>query len=827
MAQDRLPHIFLEKTPEASNFTRPPSFGADRHIPYRDPKAHSQHLIKKLSAAWQAAEHENAVYQAGRNGVYMEFKSDPGAELVTKGLEDFRSKEKVRLLNVRVETDGKGATTYATVYVPYAKQNLFLDKIEAYANEVSDSGTPKNAELVNSIADIRKALKIKSFWQDSDQLIPGDEKAWCEVWLSSDEEAVIERFEKLLSRHEIKTANGFVRFPERSVKMILASKKDLELIATVSDDIAEFRRAKETAAIWLEMENYEQAEWVADILDRVEVSESSDLAVCILDTGVNNGHPLLSPVLADQNCMTVDPDWGEYDHDRHGTLMAGLSAYGDLRECLISRDSIVLGHCLESVKILPKPPEYNEPELWGYITSQAVSLASIQNPKRSRIYCMAVAASDTRDRGRPTSWSGAIDQITFGVSGDDKSLFIVCTGNSVDVELALNYPESQITDPVHDPAQAWNALTVGACTQLCEITDESLEGYVPVARPGGISPFTTTSITFDNRWPVKPDIVMEGGNLAHDGQGFVTECNDYSLISTFFRPSDSYFYPFNMTSAATAQAAWLAAKIKRSYPGYWPETIRALVVHSAQWTDAMKDQFLEKESKQSYWQLLRICGYGVPDLDRALYCASNSLTLVAQNELQPFAKKENGQGYKTNEMHIYDLPWPANVLLDLPDTVDVEMRITLSYFVEPGPGEIGWKDRYRYPSHGLRFDVKSPGESREDFIKRINAAARDEEEGPPGTKSASEHWMIGKNGRDKGSIHSDIWKGTAPDLADSGIVAIFPVIGWWRERAYLDKWHSKARYALIVSITTPEENVDIYTPVAVEAGISLPVTIQT
>ncbi len=162
----------------------------------------------------------------------------------------------------------------------------------------------------------------------------------------------------------------------------------------------------------------------------------------------------------------------------------------------------------------------------------------------------------------------------------------------------------------------------------------------------------------------------------------------------------------------------------------------------------------------------------------------------------------------------------------LPDNVQVQMRVTLSYFIEPGPGEIGWQDRYRYASHALRFDVKSPNERANDFTRRINAAVRSEEEGHPGTQSASDHWVIGANGRNKGSIHSDIWQGTAAELAASNVIAVYPVIGWWRERAYLGRWNRRSRYSLIVSITTTEENIDIYTPVANKLGISVPVAIN-
>lgn len=281
--------------------------------------------------------------------------------------------------------------------------------------------------------------------------------------------------------------------------------------------------------------------------------------------------------------------------------------------------------------------------------------------------------------------------------------------------------------------------------------------------------------------------------------------------------------PFEATSAAAAQASWMAAKIQVRYPEAWPETIRGLLVHTAEWTDAMKSQFLpnrEQLRKGDYTKLLRTCGYGVPDLERALYCAANSLTLISQAELQPYDKKDGRT--ITRDMHLYRLPWPSEVLQDMGNTI-IQMRVTLSYFVEPGPGEIGWQDRYRYPSHALRFQLNGPGEVENDFVRRINKLAREEGEHPE-TEGPGDRWEIG-DARNVGSLHSDIWCGSAVDLAASNLVGVYPAIGWWRERAYLERWNRRCRYSLIVSIESPVENVDIYTPVAIQVGITLPVEI--
>ena len=64
---------------------------------------------------------------------------------------------------------------------------------------------------------------------------------------------------------------------------------------------------------------------------------------------------------------------------------------------------------------------------------------------------------------------------------------------------------------------------------------------------------------------------------------------------------------------------------------------------------------------------------------------------------------------------------------------------------------------------------------------------------------------------------------TASALAEKGYIAVYPVIGWWKERANFERWGKSARYALVVSIKTPEVETDIYT--AVENQIAVPVTI--
>lgn len=819
-------HIFLrDDYYERMNYRRPPRRFESTPIPPRNVPQHSQFLRERLDRAWQqalqVAEQRQAVALPTRSGIYLEFRSDPGVDLVTKSLE--ARKKDIRLLSVterKIDGEEKPAI-FATVFVPSDKQGHFLRKVEQYEAEQTKKGEPRNRRLVDSIADIRLAI-LSSFWQDTADM-PGERAAWCEAWIrveAGQEANADQRFRGLLEELGIQATEGALEFPERTVLRILANSEQLTNLLEASDDIAEFRLAKETATFWLDLPNADQARAVKDLLERMDVVDTN-VVVCLLDTGVNNGHPLIQPVLDNDDCHSVEPVWGVDDHDRHGTLMAGVSIFGDLQDVLASGRRVRVTHRLESAKILPRFGQ-NPEDLYGFVTAQGISRAEIQAPDRRRIICMAVSSADGRDRGRPSSWSGEIDKLASGAEDDTRRLILVAAGNTGDPYEWKNYPDATLTNEVHDPGQAWNALTVGAWTQKTVVQDPAFADYTPVAPAGSISPFTSTSLTWEPKWPAKPDILMEGGNAAADRNGDCSDIDDLSLVSTHYQPRSRLFSGHNMTSAATALAARMAARLQAAYPEAWPETIRALMVHSAEWTQAMRESFLDDESKASYGKLLRVCGYGVPNFDRALRCANNSLTLIAERELQPYDR--DGNSYKTRDMHIHKLPWPSDVLLGLGEA-QITMRITLSYFIEPGPGQIGWRDRYRYASHGLRFDVNSPGESRGELLIRLNKAAREEGESPE-TTSGSERWKIGTTARDHGSIHSDIWCGNAATIAGSNLIGVYPVGGWWRERAHLERWNRMTRYSLVVSLHTPEHDVDIYTPVATQVGIVTPVEIE-
>ena len=122
--------------------------------------------------------------------------------------------------------------------------------------------------------------------------------------------------------------------------------------------------------------------------------------------------------------------------------------------------------------------------------------------------------------------------------------------------------------------------------------------------------------------------------------------------------------------------------------------------------------------------------------------------------MHPYAKVK-GKGVVSRDMNLHALPWPEDELEALQNT-QVEMRVTLSYFVEPNPSTRGSTSKFHYPSHRMRFDVQRPLDgSTDDFVARVNAAAQRDDEGYP-VNPSDPNWHLGERQRHRGSLHQDV-----------------------------------------------------------------------
>jgi hypothetical protein len=813
------PHIHLRNNGIGETYRRPNQRIEPPPLPARDRATHAAALTKSIEQAVEDARQQIAArdgqLSVGMPGFYLEIDLPASERAVLDQLANRR--QHMELVAVR-EPEQPGGKITASVFVPERAEAYYLRKVEAYRDVDTDRGRPRNEPLVSRMETVRLAT-ARSLFTDGAELFPqaADEHVWWEIWLR---EGHREDFERIAHALNITLRAHAVRFPERVVMLALASAGTLDRLVAHSDVIAELRRAKDTPSFFMGLGGAEQRDWSDELLQRMTPAEA-DVAVCFLDSGVRRTHPLIEPALAAEDWHTIKPAWGADDTPAwsgHGTRMAGVGLYGDLVPVLAGGDPVALPFRLESVRILPPEEEVNDPELYGAIIGEAIARAEVQAPNRRRAIAVAITSPNS-GRGRPTSWSAAVDQLCF--EEEQRRLIILSAGNIGDDLMPADHLTRNDLEAVDDPSQAWNALTVGAFTDKVNIVDAAFAGYTAIAPAGELSPRSRTSVVWDRQWPVKPEVVFEGGNLGHDGAFPGEAIDDLQILTTFYRPDLRHFTTIGDTSAATAHAARMAGQILSARPELWPETVRALMVHSAEWTRAMRARIDACNGAKGQIQaLVRRYGYGVPDLGRALLSTVNDLTLIVEDELQPF-QREGSAAAKTRDMKLHRLPWPKEQLAAL-GAAQVELRATLSYFIEPNPGERGWTRRHRYASHGLRFSVKSATESVDEFRARINQAARDEEEGAPA--GGGEEWLLGTF-RDRGSLHADFWSGSAVDLAERDAIGIFPVGGWWKEKPYLERFDARARYALIVTIRAPGVDVDIFTPV--EAAVTVQTAVVT
>ncbi len=802
-------------------------------VPPRDRATHGQKLLQQFAALTRREAEVSQLREEmdlPRQGMSIVLEISPRGFLDYKTLEWRR--DGIEVLNV-----SEGAVSdLVVVFVPDGHLTAFVNRITEYLEHDTGSNKPKNAALVNVIENVRRAA-FDELWTDTSPAPPADESKWFQLWLRELPEGPAitrNRFAELAQSLGIEVEAGFVTFPGRVVVAARAQRASLEQAIELLDVIAEIRSVAATAEFFLSHLNpAEQAEWVNDLVARTTYAQENDAPyVALLDTGVNRGHPLIKQGLADDDMHALQEAWRRTDHHGHGTQMAGLLLHGNLVEPLASNQTYQVPHRLESIKILPAEGE-NPPHLYGWITEQAAKAVEDAYPNRRRTFAM-MTTSEGKTTGSPSEWSATIDRLAFGapdvVDEEDEEaqaeprLFVLSAGN-VGWPHWNEYPAINDLSPIENPAQSWNAITVGACTYLMDFNQNQYPSFQTIASAGSLSPSSLTSLMWPRtNWPYKPDVVAEGGNGCLDaGIHVIVGPENLRLLSTAHDMATALLTETGDTSAATAEVARLCAWLSDRYPDYWPETLRALVIHGARYTPAMLVQLPLVRLMRHKLNLLKRYGFGAISPNNSLDSTTTRPTLVLQETIRPY--RLEGSNIKLNTINLHELPWPADTLQGLGEAT-VALRITLSHFVDPNPGQRGWQSKFRYQSHGLRFAVKGATESADEFNQRINllereaAAENGEDEHVAFRDPDSTGWFFGTKLQSRGSIHSDVWMGTAAELAEKSHIAVFPVGGWWKDWKGAGQPTKAVRYALVVTLEVAEDlEVDLYTPIRAQIPV--------
>ncbi|HIJ07148.1 S8 family peptidase, partial [Methanocalculus sp.] len=400
--------------------------------------------------------------------------------------------------------------------------------------------------------------------------------------------------------------------------------------------------------------------------------DPGDPAVIILDSGILPGHPLLENGVGDAISLFSEHDGT--DDVGHGTKVAGIALYGDIKECADER--IFHPHVwILSAKVMyaKKDPDtgeiyadYDERILLERQIFQAIQSLTerYDNARVVNISFGNDAFCISREK-QQSLLASFIDELAH----ERDLIFVVAAGNNDELDFPDKYPHYLCEDGercrIVDPASSVYALTVGSITQ--EYVSHEAEGIL-FPHQDYPSPFTRTGPGLNGM--IKPELVEAGGmrpyNVRTPYLMETAQTGIFVLNPKWIEDSRLLTTDCGTSFSAPKVANYLARLCKR-YPGYTSNTIKAFLLASARIPDDRPkplDINVYGASTKEAEPIYNIYGFGQPNIAYAGDSDFNSVLLFAENKI------------KVRGVHYY--------YLYLPDTFigmegEREISVTLVY----------------------------------------------------------------------------------------------------------------------------------------------------
>jgi subtilisin family serine protease len=429
-------------------------------------------------------------------------------------------------------------------------------------------------------------------------------------------------------------------------------------------------------------------------------------AVCIIDSGIEEGHVYLRPAIitAESRCFLPGTDVGDtadyFPPNGHGTRVAGTVLYPRI---IPVADPVTPPCWLHNARVLDANcdvPDNLMPALYMEAVIRHFSDAARQRP--ARLFNHSINATEPGRSVHMSTWGAAIDKISF----ERDVLIIQSAGNILGGEVARYlragraYPDYQF-DPasrVRNPGQSLSALTVGSVAHTFWQNGQR-RSLATTDHPSAFSP------AGPGIWDsIKPDVVEYGGDyVVDDGPPqmvFQSGAVAHEMIRATRHGPGATSKDDVGTSFATPKVSYIAATLARELPAEPCLLYRALIANSARWP-----QWAEEAAVADKLNILRQIGYGIPDVIRATANTDYRITLVTSGT----------QRIPAREAHVYHIPVPEQLRRPEEEFL-IRIDVTLSYVAQPR------RTRRRiagYLATRLDWDVSKAGESAESFRNRI------------------------------------------------------------------------------------------------------------
>jgi len=542
--------------------------------------------------------------------------------------------------------------------------------------------------------------------------------------------------------------------------------------------------------------------------------------VCIIDSGIQEEHPLLKNAIDSNNSTSWIPSEINLTADMvgnggHGTRVAGAVLYPKI----IPREGIYRAVCwLQNARILNSDCRLSDRLYAPSLLKDIVEY--YYNQTGTRIFNHSLA-SDAPCRTRyMSSWAFTIDRLSY----EKDILLIVVAGNipldsyrtsprlSVRHHLLAGreYPDylTENSCRIANPSQSFQALTVGSITSN-SFRDLSWSSLGEKDEP---SPFSCSGLGI---WDtIKPEVVEYGGDILKDENqppNFICNTNTSpELVRSTLSPTPSPLVAADDfgTSFAAPRVTHIAARLAAEFPNESCLLYRALIVQSARWPDWA----LAKTNEEKY-NVIRQIGYGIPDVERAISNTPNRITLITQGE----------KFIKAGEVDIYQVQLPDS-LRSPGEEFEILLEITLSYKAQPRRTR---RNRRKYLSTWLDWECSKQGEDSKHFLGRMLANHKIPEDAEKGDELFT--WTLGKEKRYRsiknvsrsiGTIQKDWAVVKSYNLREAFCIAVVGHEGWNNDP------FAEVPYSLVVSFEAIQADIPIYTSI-VEGQIETEVQTET
>lgn len=518
------------------------------------------------------------------------------------------------------------------------EMDALLYRLSEYEKDIPDG--QKNArfqEFVSSVSSIgevesrdRIGLRFREEGFSEVDDIVDEQMYWTDVelWEIGRREArerKLEQIENYIHSRGGEIADRYIG-PSLTIARSFVSGSLLKLLLTI----------EEVASVDLppqpDIETGEALRLEIDDLPIPNILNEEAPVIGIIDSGINE-HPLLSDILV--GSIGIPEYLGNVDDFGHGTRVASVAAYGDIRAQL-SAGTMIRGAKLCSAKIVNSRGEFENRRL---VPSQIREAIGTLNERYGcRIF--VISLGDRRlpyKGGKVGVWAATLDEI----SRELDVVIIVSAGNRSPragnrVEQGITeYPDYLLENAnrFFEPAGAVNVLTVGSLAHGEGMSDE-LHQYTnvrPITREGEPSPFSRIGPGIAGS--IKPDIVETGGTMIYDGGVMRLRGGDEVPSAGVLTFNHTYLDQLvtagSGTSYAAPKAAYKAAQILARLPNASANLVRALIVGSAAIPEASTLRLAGKDTDS----VSSICGHGQPNLEEAVFSDDDRVVLYAEEDL--------------------------------------------------------------------------------------------------------------------------------------------------------------------------------------------------